>query len=700
MSLLMPLYALGLLAVSLPVIFHLIRRMPRGEVPFSSLMFLSSSPPRLTRRSRLDNLLLLVLRGLVLSLLAFAFARPFLRQQLPAEPTDADAQRVAIVVDTSASMRRGDLWQQAVAAVDKVVAECGPLDQIGLYTCDTTLRPLAGFDELVPVPPAERRAVLSGRLQSVAPTWAGTELGRGLMDAVEALSQLSETAPRGSRIARRVVLVSDMQQGSRLGVLVDFPWPEDIKLELRAVRPAQTTNAGLHLADQQVSDSPTDAVELRVRVANDAESVVDQFQLQWLDAEERPVGDPTTAYVPAGESRIVRVRRPADSSAAQRLRLNGDDCDFDNTLYVTADAQSELSVLYLGADQADDPQGLRYYFERALSEGASRPITVTAPAANEPLTIESPTKTPLAVVTTEPGSEHVVSLRTYAESGGTLLCVLAGNEPPTVWADVLHLPAPSIDEVSVNGFALLSQIAFDHPMFAPMAGPNFNDFTQIRFWRHRRLPAEAVANGRVLARFEGGDPAFVEWPLGKGRVYLLASGWQPADSQLSRSWKFVLLVSALVDGGCSGDTERTAFLVNEPVPLGDQTEAAKPAAVTKPDGSKVSLATDARTFDATDAPGIYSRESADGPQRWAVNLDPQESRTAAVGVETLEQLGCRLVGAAPVAQNEAQREQLHDAQLEGRQKFWQWLLVAALGVVVVETWLAGRVARPAAAEGA
>jgi hypothetical protein len=51
MSLLTPLYILGILAVAAPIVFHLIRRSPRGEVPFSSLMFLSPTPPRLTRRS-------------------------------------------------------------------------------------------------------------------------------------------------------------------------------------------------------------------------------------------------------------------------------------------------------------------------------------------------------------------------------------------------------------------------------------------------------------------------------------------------------------------------------------------------------------------------------------------------------------------------------------------------------------------------
>ncbi len=63
MSFLTPLYLLGVLAIAAPIVFHLIRRSPRGEVPFSSLMFLSPSPPRLTRRSRLDNILLLLLRA-------------------------------------------------------------------------------------------------------------------------------------------------------------------------------------------------------------------------------------------------------------------------------------------------------------------------------------------------------------------------------------------------------------------------------------------------------------------------------------------------------------------------------------------------------------------------------------------------------------------------------------------------------------
>jgi hypothetical protein len=74
MGLLAPLYLAGLAALSLPILFHLIRRTPRGRQTFGSLMFLAPSPPRLSRRSRLDQWLLLLLRAAALALLAMAFA--------------------------------------------------------------------------------------------------------------------------------------------------------------------------------------------------------------------------------------------------------------------------------------------------------------------------------------------------------------------------------------------------------------------------------------------------------------------------------------------------------------------------------------------------------------------------------------------------------------------------------------------------
>ena len=77
-----------------------------------------------------------------------------------------------------------------------------------------------------------------------------------------------------------------------------------------------------------------------------------------------------------------------------------------------------------------------------------------------------------------------------------------------------------------------------------------------------------------------------------------------------------------------------------------------------------------------------------------MNLDPSESKTAPLDVETLEQFGCRLAkprrGSRPTARR---RGRLQNAELEGRQKLWRPLILAAIGVLIVETWLAGRLGR-------
>src|SRR5205809_450861 len=132
MSFLAPLFLLGALAVALPVIFHLIRRTSREKTLFSSLMFLMPTPPRITRRSRLENIVLLILRCLVLCLLALGFARPFIQKPLQADSKNVAAKKFVLLLDTSASMRRGNLWPDARAKATEILQQTSPLDQVAI----------------------------------------------------------------------------------------------------------------------------------------------------------------------------------------------------------------------------------------------------------------------------------------------------------------------------------------------------------------------------------------------------------------------------------------------------------------------------------------------------------------------------------------------------------------------------------------
>ena len=714
MSFLTPLYALGFLAIAAPIVFHLIRRTPRGEVPFSSLMFLSPSPPRLTRRSRLDHLLLLLLRATALSLLALAFTRPFWRQAAQLSTGDVERRRVAVVIDTSASMRRGDLWTRARALADRAIAASRPADQLAVFAFDVSARPLLSFAESATLDPARRQAVARARIAQLAPGWGATHLGQSLIDAVAAIEDVADTSEKAARMPRRVVLISDLQQGCRIEALGDFEWPSDVELDLKTVADPGS-NAGLHgLAELVEAEASEADPRLRVRVSNDA-GTRDRFELLWVDdgGSSEAAGKPLNVYVPPGESRVVRVPRPTGAAPHRRLRLKGDAHAFDNTLFLVDEGKEEATVVYVGNDRPDDPAGLLYYLERVFHDTPRRSVRIRTLAPSELLawepesTAESKAKSEpraptLVIVSAELAPENVRRLQEYVRGGGTVLGVVATPGRAETLAALAGTPAWDAEEATVARDVMLGEIAFDHPLFAPLAGAQFNDFTKIHFWKYRRIKPDAFGAARVLARFENGDPAVVEKPLEKGRLIVLTSGWNPADSQLARSSKFVPLISGLLEVWNPPPFDAANHKVGDRVtlPATADVRAAQGPVVHKPDGTIVRLARGSTTFSETDQPGLYTIDSATDPaalpRSFVVNLDALESKTAPLHVETLEQFGCRLANQSQARKlaDQEQLRQMQNAELENRQKFWRWLILATIGVLILETWLAGRVRQP------
>jgi hypothetical protein len=694
-SFLAPLFLLGGLAVALPVLFHLIRRTTRERLPFSSLMFLQTTPPRVTRRSRLEHILLLLLRCAVLVLLALGFARPLWQRALPTALSAAPA-RLVVLVDTSASMRRSGLWAEAQAQLAAALAKVGSADQVAVFTFDRQVRPLVSFDQWAAWNPAERVALATRQLSRTSPSWAATHLDHALIAAAEALEDAArQEQPTGPR---RILLISDVQAGSRLDRLQGYEWPRGIEVQVQPVKARRTTNAGLHLvAEREETQAGAADVPLRVRVDNSADARREQFQLGWARADGQLLpGTLVEVYVPPGHSRVVAMPRMPEQ--ADRVRLAGDDEDFDNTAYVVALAAEQVQVLYLGTESAQDPaQGL-YYLSRAFQQTRRHHVQVIVPG---PEAAESMLQTSQVhlVIATEPVPERHLALAQQAlAQGRTVLWVTQSPAAAAPLAGLLGLSSVSIDEAPSDRYALLAEIDFTHPLFAPFADPRFSDFTKIHFWKHRRLATNNLPGARVLARFDNGDPALVQVPVGPGTLLVLTSGWHPADSQLARSSKFVPLLYALLELSGELKPRLIQYVVGDPVQVpASLLSSGRNLAVHKPDGSSLTLAPGETTFTQTDFPGIYTVSGGSVPYQFAVNIAPEESKTAPAALEEWERLGVPLRAESDHAaqQRERQRALVQASELESRQKLWRWLLLTALVVLVMETFLAARVTRRA-----
>ena len=174
------------------------------------------------------------------------------------------------------------------------------------------------------------------------------------------------------------------------------------------------------------------------------------------------------------------------------LRLQGDTQEFDNLLYLASESRESATVLYVGRDASDDPSGLSYYLKRVFEDMPRRTVKVESRAPSAALSTEPGQVVPLIVLSAETSAENVAYLRRFAREGGTVLTIVtAPGKAPTLSA-LADAPALVVEDSPSRGDAMLSEIAFDHPLFAPFAAPQFNDFTKIRFWKYRRIPTTGL----------------------------------------------------------------------------------------------------------------------------------------------------------------------------------------------------------------
>ena len=578
MSFLTPLYVLGLLAVAAPIVFHLIRRTPRGEVPFSSLMFLSPSPPRLTRRSRLDHWLLLLLRAAALCLLAFAFARPFLRQAGLARPRRRRAAGGSPCSSTPAP---------ACAAATsgrrrKAMAAGGRSPRAGRPTsspCSRSTRRPGRCSASRNRRRSTRRGgrPWPGRLDRLAPTWGATDLGQALVDAVAAIEDVAERGEKDGRMPRRIVLISDLQQGSRLEALGDFEWPSDVELDLKTVDQRAPTPACTRWpkGDERRSQARPDHAGGRPGL--ERRGLTRESRSSWSGSTSQggEAGKPIAVYVPPGESRVVRVPRPHGSVGTSRPAARGG-CPRVRQHAVPRGRAA-------GRRRRSSTSGpTRPTIPRACSttwSGSSRRRPRPERHASDPV---APTSEPgvrtgrLRAAGRPGGRDHGRERRDGCGSscgdGGTVLArAHRAADGPATLAALAGAPRPA----RVRGGRRRSRR--DARRRSPSTtrssprspAPQFNDFTKIHFWKYRRIDAGARSARR--ASWPGSrtaTPRSSRRALGKGRLVVLASGWDPADSQLARSSKFVPLMSALLEGRepAADSTRRTSWS-HDRVPL-------------------------------------------------------------------------------------------------------------------------------------
>ncbi len=777
MGLLAPLYALAALAIAAPVLFHLIRRQPRGQSEFSSLMFLQASPPRLTRRSRLDNIFLLLLRALALGLIAIAFARPFLRSAQLADAQVA-GREILILLDTSGSMTREDVWPEAVKTVRDYVDTLGAQDMVALATFDTKFNlrvPFPSRESGDPTEPKEQQSAVKSELSDLKASYRGTKLADQLMSAVELLQERANASSSNESQQFEIVLVSDLHENSGLEALQGFDWPENVRLDVRRVQgkhrgnafgsvmqansaltnepkprdSATSTATNKDATDKQAAKATTEVAEnasstpkdaVRIRIENSQDAPTSGFQLRWIDDKASATNANSLSMnvqVPPGQVRVVSMTVP--SATADRVELTGDATTFDNTIYVPRTTPRKERVAFVGAKRNTSDEDLYFFLSQIPLSTIVRSVDVERMDADKVKSVvidESVT----GLVLEYPFPVSIVdSVLEYAKSGRPVIVVLSrpittnkntsetsSPDSPTktqteteptetktvaktetdstnvesleaALSKLLSTSEVKVSESTIKNYALLTDIDFRHPLFQPLSDSKFNDFGRVRFWAHRNiaLPGDvkdAAASStvqrdyQVIARFDDHAPAMIHRTIGRGDVWILAAGWQTSASQFALSSKFVPILFGMLDP--QGRSLQTDAIYE----VGERIDVPKGVLVniTRMDGSPVKSAASDSEGLAFDEPGLYLLIEDGKRRQIAIVLPQSESQLDPLDTEKFAQYGA-ITGKSDSAHERQAAARLSQAhELEGRQKLWRWILVAAVGLLVLETLVAAR----------
>ncbi len=135
MNFLNPLALLGMVAAGIPLLLHLLNLRRLRTVEFSSLRFLLELQQTQIRRIKIQQILLLLLRTLLIVFAVLAFARPTIPSRIPLLASSARSS-VVIIVDNSASMevadQRGVRFKQAQEAARNLTELLADGDEVAI----------------------------------------------------------------------------------------------------------------------------------------------------------------------------------------------------------------------------------------------------------------------------------------------------------------------------------------------------------------------------------------------------------------------------------------------------------------------------------------------------------------------------------------------------------------------------------------
>jgi len=363
----------GLAGVALPIIAHLLVRRRYDVVDWGAMQFLQPGL-RTRRRLQLQDFLLLFVRIVLITLVAFALARPWIQSGLFAGYQSSGSRDVVLVIDSSNSMARPDgistVHQTALRRATEFLSTLSHDDTV--MVVDARDVPVAAIDS----PQSDLTAVAES-IGKIDPPGGFGNLRLACERAVSLLAQASQRR-------RDIVVFTDRQRSS---------WsPDDTtlwsqftdQLNLSSIKPRiwivdcghSLTPPANRITVGRLTVEPENAVSgipvnVRTTLTNHSSQAV-TVPLSFEVQGQRLAEHNSTVSVAANGEASVDISHRFETQGTTRLSLvadvPADELQIDNRSHAVVVTRPPINVLLVeSSDSLDRSQHHSYFIQIALT---------------------------------------------------------------------------------------------------------------------------------------------------------------------------------------------------------------------------------------------------------------------------------------------------------------------------------------------
>lgn len=337
MEFLFPSFLFALLALAIPIIIHLFHFRRFKKVYFTNVRFLKEVKEETAARSRVKNLLVLLMRCLAIAFLVFAFAQPFIPQGAEVQKGEKE---VSVFVDNSFSMSAlsedVSLLQLAKRRATEIISAYAPDDRFQVLTNDFEGR--------------HQRLVSKEDALNLVEEIRISPSVRSISNVLTRQRQALETGTSDNKVS---YLISDFQEN-----ITDLQSYQDTTLDVNLI-PLQSVQEKNISIDTAYFDAPVQMLNqtnaLIVKVTNRSNEPAENIRLSLKhEGQTKPVG---TLTLPADASVTDTVNITILKTGFHEAELEITDypVQFDDKYYFSFKVAEEVNILVI-----EDGQTNRY----------------------------------------------------------------------------------------------------------------------------------------------------------------------------------------------------------------------------------------------------------------------------------------------------------------------------------------------------